>query len=58
MSQIDISDRIHLTTANGFNNYYFVEGLHYDAKPASDQYHDVTLVVDLSPATHWSSLPS
>ena len=55
---IDISDRIHLLTANGFNEYFFVEGLHYDAKPASNQYHDVTLDIDLSPATHWEIPPS
>lgn len=57
MSGIDISDRILLQTANGFNDYFFVEGLHYTAKPASNQYHDVTLDVDLSPATHWETLP-
>jgi hypothetical protein len=58
MAQIDISDRVHLLTANGFNDYYFVEGLHYDAKPASNQYHEVTLDIDLSPATHWETPPS
>lgn len=58
ISQIDISDRVHVLTANGFNDYFFVEGLHYDAKPASDQYHEVTLDIDLSPATHWEIPPS
>ncbi len=58
MAQIDISDRVHLLTANGFDDYFYVEGLHYDAKPASDQYHEVTLDIDLSPATHWEIPPS
>ena len=58
MSRIDISDRILLTTANGFSDYFYVEGLHYVAKPASDQYHEVVLDVDLSPATHWEIPPS
>ena len=58
MTGIDISDRIHLLTSNGFNAYYFVEGLHYSAAPATDQYLDVTLEVDLSPAANWNTLPS
>lgn len=58
MCRIDISDRILLQTANGFNHYFYVEGLHYVAKPASDQYHEVTLELDLSPATHWEIPPS
>lgn len=58
ISGIDISDRIHLLTANGFDGHFFVEGLHYQAKPASDQYHEVTLDVDLSPETHWDTPPS
>lgn len=58
MSGIDISDRILLQTSNGFNEHFFVEGLHYTARPASNQYHEVTLDVDLSPATHWETLPT
>jgi hypothetical protein len=58
MSGIDISDRIHLLTSNGFDGYHFVEGLHYEAHPAQDDYLDVTLEVDLSPAAYWNTLPS
>lgn len=58
MSGIDISDRIHLLTSNGFDGYHFVEGLSYEAKPASDTFLDVTLHVDLSPAAYWTTLPS
>jgi hypothetical protein len=58
MSGIDISDRINLLTVNGFNGYHFVEGLSYEAKPATDTYLEVTLNVDLSPATYWGTLPS
>jgi hypothetical protein len=57
MSGIDISDRIQLTTSNGFNAHYFVEGLHYEAHPATSTYLDVTLDVDLSPAAYWNTLP-
>jgi hypothetical protein len=58
MGGIDISDRIQLTTANGFNAYYFVEGLHYEVRPASDTWLDATLDLDLSPAAYWNTLPS
>lgn len=58
MTGIDISDRIHLLTSNGFDGYHFVEGLHYEAHPATDTYLDVTLEVDLSPAAYWNTLPS
>lgn len=58
MSGIDISDRVHLLTSNGFDGFHFVEGLSYEAGPASDTYQDVTLHVDLSPAAYWETLPS
>lgn len=63
MTGVDISDRIQLKTthhngAGGFDEYYYVEGLHYAAKPATDDYLDVTLDLDLSPAAYWNTLPS
>ena len=58
MTGIDISDRLHILTSNGFNAHYFVEGLHYEAHPATDDYLDVTLDVDLSPAAYWNTLPT
>lgn len=58
VSGIDISDRVHLLTSNGFNGYHFVEGLHYVVEPASDSFLNVTLDVDLSPAAYWNTLPS
>lgn len=55
---IDISDRILLTTTNpAFNEYVFVEGVHYEAKPMNAQQHEVTLTIDVSPATYYSSNP-
>lgn len=57
VSGIDISDRIHLLTATGFNAYFFVEGLHYVVEPASDSFLNVTLDVDVSPAAYWNTLP-
>jgi hypothetical protein len=63
MCGIDISDRIQLTTthhggAAGFNDYYYVEGLHYTVEPLAADYMWVTLDVDLSPAAWWDTLPS
>ena len=58
---IDISDRILLTTTHGggggFNDYFFVEGVHYEAKPMSAQQHEITLTIDVSPATWYATNP-
>jgi hypothetical protein len=59
MGEVDISDRVRLYTSHvgggGFNGaYFFVEGVHYDAKPMSAGMHDITLTLDVSPAGHYS----
>ncbi len=58
---VDISDRIYLETTwvggGGFSGYFYVEGLHYEAKPANGAQHEVTLTLDVSPATFWTSSP-
>lgn len=61
---IDISDRLQVKTthhggAGGFNNvFYFVEGLHYSVKPLNADMLDVTLDIDVTPATYYSFPPS
>ncbi len=58
---VDISDRVYLETTwiggGGFSDYFFVEGLHYEAKPMNGAQHEVTLTLDVSPATFYSSNP-
>ncbi len=58
---VDISDRVYLETTwvggGGFSDYFFVEGLHYEAKPMNGTQHEVTLTLDVSPATFYSSNP-
>jgi hypothetical protein len=58
---VDISDRIDLVTTHhgggGFNEHFYVEGVHYTAKPLSDEYLDVECTLDLSPASHYDNNP-
>ena len=54
MCGVEIGDLIDITTTHpgggGFNaEPFFVEGIHYDAKPLHSSYPDVTLTLDLSP---------
>ena len=61
---IDISDRLQVKTthhggAGGFNNaFYFVEGLHYSVRPLNAQMLDVTLDIDVTPATYYTTAPN
>jgi hypothetical protein len=62
MCNVDISDRINLRTthhggAGGFNDDFYVEGLHYEVDPLSDAYLDVTLTLDVSPASYYDINP-
>lgn len=59
---VDISDRLLITTTHsgggGFNDYYFVEGVHYDIRPMRSTNHEVTVTLDVSPAGWYGSFPS
>lgn len=60
---VEISDTVTVTTTHpgggGFNaEPYFVEGVHYDARPLSDTMHEVTLTLDISPAPLLVSPPA
>jgi hypothetical protein len=62
MCNVDISDIIRLKTthhggAGGFDEDFFVEGLHYNANPLSDEYVDVELTLDVSPRAYYDTNP-
>jgi hypothetical protein len=60
MCGVDISDIIRLKTTHlggGFDEDFYVEGLHYTASPLSDQYVDVELTLDVSPRAYYDSNP-
>lgn len=61
MCGVDISDVVHLTTTHngggGFNDDFYIEGVNYKIVPMSDSVHEVTLTLDVSPATFYSDNP-
>lgn len=61
MCAVDISDRVHLKTTHnasgGFNEYFFVEGVHYVCEPMGHRQHHVTLELDVSPASYFDTNP-
>jgi hypothetical protein len=61
MCGVDISDRMSITTTHvgggGFAEYQFVEGVHYEIVPMNAQHHEVTMTLDVSPASYFTSNP-
>lgn len=62
MCGVEIGDLIHLTTSHtgsgsGFNEDFFVEGIHYTAQPGNAGMHDVTMELDVSPQSFFASNP-
>lgn len=62
MCKIEIGDVITVKTTHpgggGFNNEdFFVEGIHYDARPLKANMHDVTLTLDVSPRAFYVISP-
>jgi hypothetical protein len=59
--RVDISDVVLLQTSHigggGFNENFFVEGVHVSAKPLRDTYPELDVTLDLSPAAYYSSNP-
>lgn len=58
MCGIDISDRIKLKTTNPggggwVDEFFFVEGITYDVQPLQPDYQNVTLTLDVSPASDY-----
>jgi hypothetical protein len=61
-TEIELSDVLNVATQHpgggGFGGVdFFVEGLSYDARPKNAAEPEVTLTVDLSPASYFSSDP-
>lgn len=62
MAGVEISDVVSLTTSHvgshGFSGAtFYVEGVHYEAKPMNATYNEITLTLDVSPAGYYSSNP-
>jgi hypothetical protein len=61
MCGVDISDIIDLQTTHagggGFNEQFYVEGVHYTATPLSADYLDVELILDVSPKSYYDVSP-
>ena len=62
LSEVDIADAVLVTIASpgggGFAaEPYFVEGIHEVARPATPQFDDVTLTLDVSPQALYTSNP-
>lgn len=61
LCNVDISDIIRLKTTHqlgGFDDVdFFVEGLHYEARPLTADYDDVTLTLDVSPRALYNTNP-
>lgn len=60
LTEVDISDRIRLTSTHmnggGFvDEDFFVEGISYSIQPLNDQYLDVQLDLDVSPAAYYTT---
>jgi len=61
MCGVEISDTVFLKTwhpgGGGFGSNFFVEGIHYEVSPMRADMHDVTLTLDVSPDSFFSSNP-
>jgi hypothetical protein len=61
MCGVDISDIVHLTTTHtgggGFDDDFYVEGVHYLIEPMTPGVHNVTLTLDVSPSTYYEFNP-
>ena len=58
---VEIGDVINIYTDHmgdgGFAEAFFVEGISYTAKPMKNNYHEIELTLDLSPAIYYASDP-
>jgi len=61
LTQIDISDIVHLKTTHkgggGFDTDFYVEGIHYTARPGAGAYPIVELTLDVSPSGYYAVSP-
>ncbi len=58
---VEIGDRVHLNTSHvgggGFDEFFYVEGIRYEARGARPEYHDITLELDVSPSSYFAYNP-
>ncbi len=58
---VEISDRAHLKTTHrgggGFDEYFFVEGVHVEATPLKNDYPQLNVDLDVSPAAYYDVNP-
>lgn len=62
MCNVEISDLINVRTthhggAGGFNDDYFVEGIHYNVDPLAADYMAVEMTLDVSPRSWYTTSP-
>lgn len=58
---VELGDLLHLKTSHagggGFDDDFFVEGLHYQVRPLAVTHHQVTLAMDVSPRSYYATSP-
>ena len=66
ITKVDIADQIDVTISSpggggfsggGPDGKFFVEGVHEISNPAAGAYDDVTLTLDVSPASYYATMP-
>ena len=61
MVGVEIGDVVTVKTSHpgggGFNEDFFVEGIHYEAHPMSSTHPELTLTLDLSPKAYFTTSP-
>lgn len=58
---VELGDYVTVSTSHdwggGLGGAFFVEGVHYDVKPMGTSHPEVTLTLDVSPQSYWTSNP-
>ena len=61
LQAVELGDYLTLSTSHvggGFSSVpFFVEGIHYDIQPMTGTHPEVTLTLDVSPQSYWTSNP-
>ncbi len=61
ITEVEIGDRVQLETTHvgggGFSEYFFVQGIRYEARGMTDDYPDVTCELEVIPASYYDYNP-
>ncbi len=61
MTEVEIGDRVYLETTHvgggGFGEYFFVQGIRYEASGMQADFHDVTMELEVIPASYYDYNP-